>query len=221
MQTANTAVAIGGAGASSAAALGVAAGLIPAAAVPFIGPAIAGVTLLVSALIKNSGCGQTCVVTSQYANQAGDILAQNIKAYFDQPVRTKSSQQVALSNFDKVWASLVSTCDHPEFGDAGKRCVSDRQAGACVWRQTADKVPAWGTPAAGECWNYFSGMRDPIANDPGVVPDESVATTTGNAVSTAVSDVAGNALVSAGVSSNYVVPVLIGAAVLAVWVAIK
>ena len=80
-QSAGTAVAIG----SSVAATGVAlasiggassvlAGIVGAAAVPFIGPALAAATLIVSALVKNSGCGQTCIETSQWANQAAMAL---------------------------------------------------------------------------------------------------------------------------------------------------
>jgi hypothetical protein len=39
-----------------------------------LGPVLAGVTLLVQSLIANSGCGQTCIETSQWANQAAAAL---------------------------------------------------------------------------------------------------------------------------------------------------
>lgn len=174
MQSAQQAVQYGSAGASTAAAALVAAHLIPLSAVPFIGPALAGVTLLVSALIKNSGCGQTCIVTSQWANQAQDGLKQNIDAYFAIPApRPKSAQTLALQNFDSIWAQLSKMCGDPQWGDAGKRCISDRQRGACVWHATENSQ--WpGGVQLGECWNWFNALRDPIANDPHVVDDSAL-----------------------------------------------
>lgn len=162
-QSVQQAVAIGGAAASSAAAGLVAAHLIPAAAVPFIGPALAGAAMLASYLIKNSGCGQTCIVTSQWANQAADALKQNLDAYFAMPVpRPKSAQTLALQTFDQIWAKLAEMCGDPQWGDAGKRCISDRQRGACKWQD------------AGQCWNWFIGYRDPIANDTQVADDSAL-----------------------------------------------
>jgi|SRR5919108_900227 hypothetical protein len=160
-QTAMQAVGYGSAAAGSA--LGVLASthVIAAAAVPFIGPALAGATLLISALIKNSGCGQTCVITSQWANQAADALTQNLNAYFALPApRARSAQQLALKNFEQIWQALVQQCSQPNLGDAGKRCISDRQQGACEWKGDD-----------GKCFNWFIGFRDPIANDPQVVDD--------------------------------------------------
>lgn len=153
-------------------------GMAPALAVPVIGAAIVGVTILVTALIKNSGCGQTCIETSQWANQAAALLDQNIATYFALPApRSESQRNAALANFDAIWARLVEMCSDASTGNAGKRCISDRQAGACVWKQTADAVPPWGTPRVGECWNWHNGYRDPIANDADVVPDSSLLST--------------------------------------------
>ena len=149
-------------------------GMAPALAVPIIGAAIAGVTLLATALIKNSGCGQTCIETSQWANQAEPLLQQNIQAYFSNPApRSQSQQNAALANFDAVWARLVQMCSDPSTGNAGKRCISDRQSGACTWKQSASSplLAYPGEPQAGACWNWFSGYRDPIADDPNVVAD--------------------------------------------------
>lgn len=163
-QTAMQGVQYGSIGASTAAAGALAAGLIPAAAVPFIGPAIAGAALLASYLIKNSGCGQTCIQTSQWANQAADALQKNLDAYRALPVpRSRANQTLALQTFDQIWSKLVSMCSDPQWGDAGKACVSDRQQGACKWRDSS-----------GQCWNWFVGYRDPIANDPNVIDDSVV-----------------------------------------------
>lgn len=203
----NTAGIIAGAASvgTSAAAIG---GLLAASAVPIVGAAIAAATLIITQIIKNSGCGQTCIETSQWANQAEKALEQNIQAYFSNSTRYVSQQALALANFDAVWAQLVATCGQPGTGNAGVRCISDRQSGACTWKQTSSSplLAYPGEPQPGECWNWFSGYRSPIANDPDVQPDPPLATS--------VTDAAGNLLSSVGVSSSYAVPVLIGLAVL-------
>jgi hypothetical protein len=154
-------------------------GMAPALAVPLIGAALVGVTFAITKLIQNSGCGPTCVITSQWANQAEPLLRQNLNAYFALPKpRSRTAQQAALVNFDAVWNQLVQYCSQANVGNAGKRCISDRQAGACTWKQAADygaDIQAAGEPAMGQCWNWFSGYRDPIANDPNVVPDAQAA----------------------------------------------
>lgn len=145
--------------------------------VPVLG-AIAGAGIMAAAeaidLIMNSGCGQTCIVSTQFANQANAALQQNIAAYFALPVpRPRTAQLAALSNFDSffAWLQAPQQCGNPQLGSAGQRCITDRQAGACTWKQQASTVPPWGTPPAGACWNWFNGYRDPIANDPNVYDD--------------------------------------------------
>lgn len=156
--------------ASAAAASGTAAtilGMAPALAIPVIGAAIAGITLGVVALLK-SGCGQTCIVTSNWANQAEDLLKKNIQAYFSQPApRTDAQKAVALANFDSIWNYLVSQCSNAQLGAAGRNCITDRQAGACKWKQTSDSplLQYPGEPQPGECWNWTSGYRRPIELD--------------------------------------------------------
>jgi hypothetical protein len=144
--------------------LGMSAGL----AVPVIGAAIAGVAIGIQAIL-NSGCGQSCVETSEWANKAAALLDQNLAAYFGLPIpRTRSNQAAALQNFDVVWQKLYADCSAVP-GRAGSNCIADRQAGACKWKALAPAYP--GQPTAGECWSWFSGYRDPIANDPHVVSD--------------------------------------------------
>jgi hypothetical protein len=139
-------------------------GMSAAVAVPIIGAAIAGITILVTYLIANSGCGQTCIETSQWANQAATLLGQNIATYFGIPApRSQSQQNAALANFDAVWLRLQQLCSQSSTGNAGVRCITDRQAGACTWKADPPEYP--GEPAAGACWNWFNGYRDPIAND--------------------------------------------------------
>lgn len=140
------------------------------AAIPIVGAGIAAATMLAQYLIANSGCGQTCIVTSQWANQAEDALRQNLEAYRAIPApRTKTQQALALANFDTIWAQLREVCGQPGTGDAGRRCISDRQRGACTWKD------------AGECWDWFKGYRDPIAND-AVVSDPSITSSVSGAV---------------------------------------
>ena len=206
----NTAGIIAGAASvgTSAAAIG---GLIAASAVPIVGTAIAAATLIITQILKNSGCGQTCIETSQWANQAEKALEQNIAAYFANSPRYQSQQVLALANFDAVWKQLQTTCGQSGTGNAGVRCISDRQAGACTWKQTSSSplLQYPGEPQPGACWNWFSGYRDPIANDPDVQPDPPVSV---SSVTTSVTDAAGNVLSSVGVNPSLAGPLLLGAA---------
>lgn len=140
---------------ATGAAHGMVLGIAASTAVPIIGAALVGATMLAVYLIKNSGCGQTCIVTSQWANQAERGLQQNLAAYLALPSpRPASARDVALANFDAIWQTLNQQCGQPGTGDAGVRCITDRQAGACKWKDSQ-----------GRCFNWFSGYRDPIAND--------------------------------------------------------
>lgn len=212
--TTQLATSIGAAAGSSAIAIGVATGAIAGPVGAIIGAGIGLVTTLISTLIANSGCGITCVETSQWANQAEPLLLQNIQAYFAQPApRSLSSQVQALANFDAIWNTLRQQCSQPGTGTAGQRCISDRQAGACTWRQSASSpllaFVRYGEPNTGECWNWDSGYRAPIANDPDVAEDSA------SAIAQGVADTSAS-VVSGGLSSLGV-PLLIGAAVLAAW----
>jgi hypothetical protein len=150
-----------------------------------VGAAIAGVIAVGMALVNVfGGCGNTCVEATNVANQVGPILGNNLETYLSAPIHYASMQAAALNNFDTAWAALLQGCNNPALGSAGKACVSDRQAGGCTWKvadpfgwtQSDDGswtyVPAGAADPNGTiCWNWFSGMRDPIANDPTVVPD--------------------------------------------------
>jgi hypothetical protein len=157
-------------------------------AVPLVGAAFAGIWLGIQAIL-NSGCGKSCVITSDWANQAEALLKKNLSAYMALPTpRAMSAQAAYLANFDAVWNYLVQECSSPGLSTAGQHCISDRQAGACHYHD-----------ASGQCWNWFVGYRDPIANDPNVVQD--------SAASSAVTGAAG----SLGIS-----PWLLGGAALLV-----
>ena len=156
-------------------------------AIPVVGAAIAalvGIGLAIANAFK--GCGQTCIQASNIANQVGALLVQNVNAYTSSPVRYQSMQTAALNTFDTAWASLQQACGNPSLGQAGQRCISDRQAGACTWKASPGGWNAdgtytmWGAAGSGSaCWNWFIGMRDPIANDPNVQPDPVPASSSG------------------------------------------
>ena len=145
-------------------------GIATTVAIPLVGAVIAGISVAIEAIL-HSGCGQTCIVTSQWANQAEQQLQQNISEYFAIPApRPQSVQQIAMANFKAIWNTLVQQCSQPNLGAAGRNCIADRQDGACKLRQNVP--PAYpGIPAIGQCWNWWSGYYWPIANDPDVQPD--------------------------------------------------
>lgn len=168
---------------ATAAALGISASL----AVPLVGAAFAGILFGVEALM-NSGCGQACIVTSQWADQAEALLKQNIQQYFAIPApRTDLDKHSALNIFDAIWAGLMQRCSQPGLSTAGRNCIADRQSGACKWKQTADSLLLQypGEPQPGSCWDWFSGYRAPIANDPTVASTSAVGIT--SAISSAAS----------------------------------
>lgn len=130
----------------------------------------------------NSGCGQTCVLSSQAANKATSLMSQNLHAYLALPApRSQTAQQAYLSNFDQIWAWLQSVCGQPNLGNAGVRCIQNQMPGTCPlktsaygWNNVNGKwvfTEAGPSGSGSTCWNYFSGFRDPIANDPTVVAD--------------------------------------------------
>jgi hypothetical protein len=169
------------------------------AAAPFAGPAapfLAAAGAIAELLAKfgvGSGCGQSCVLSTQYANAAESALQQNIAAYFAiPPPRWTGYQQQAISNFMSVWNDLDSQCSNPSLGTAGQNCISDRQSGACKWHQTT--TPPWGTPEAGACWNWWNGYHDPIANDPDVTDVQPGSlSSAANSVSNVASSLVGDA----------------------------
>lgn len=168
-----------------------------------VGGSIAAATAIATALESLfSGCGATCIQSTQFANQFGDLLSQNVHNYVSSPVRTQSMQAAALKVFDNAWAQLVAACSNPALGTAGQNCIGDRQQGACKWKSSPGGwvqssaggwTYTWAGPAGSgnACWNYFVGMRDPIANDPDVIPDSILTQqgipTTGNATGPAAS----------------------------------
>lgn len=178
------------------------------AAIPVAGPFIALAATIAVAVEKIfSGCGATCTQATQYVNQAQAALAPLFDAYMAAPIHYASMQAAYLNTFDQAWAYVLQNCGNPQLGTAGQNCISQRQAGGCVakvapfgWQQNSDGtytyVPAGASGSGSTCWNWFSGMRDPIANDPTVVPDPVGAVTDANGNVTSIAPTAGTSLTS-------------------------
>lgn len=217
MQTGETAASIAAVGAQTTASILAVLGVV-SATVPVIGAAVAaivGVGIVIANMFK--GCGQTCVAATNLANQADAIMVQNVTAYTSSKVRYASMQAAALNNFDTTWAALQKACAQTALGAAGQRCITDRQQGACTWKASQGgwnsdgTFTPWGAAGSGTvCWNWFVGMRDPIANDPFVQPDPTGTGTIG----------AGSSASSFSISS-IPTPLLIGGGLLAVALMVK
>lgn len=159
-----------------------------------VGAAIGGL-IAVGSLIANMfhGCGQTCVVASQDADKAEQYLQQNLSAYQSSPVHYASLQAAALNNVDTMFAALRQACSDPNLGSAGQRCISERlvRGGTAPW-----------CPKAGHTGcDWFILYRDPIANDPHVVPDPSPVSTAASGVESAVSSIASGTIFGLPISS--------------------
>jgi hypothetical protein len=125
-------------------------------AVPVIGAAVAGVTMLLMAMFRR---GAQKEAATKVVNELEPQLKINLDGYLNGP-RNVSSQAQALANFDAMWNMVVEACSNPQLGSAGQRCISERQrGGSAPWCPT------------GTGCDWFILYRDPIANDTQVRPD--------------------------------------------------
>lgn len=141
------------------------------------------------------------IATTEIVNQAEVLLKNNLAAWQSLPASQKNAatQAAALQNFDAVWTQVQQACLGGNYGSAGNACIADREQGACHFQ------------ANGQCWNWFIGYRDPIANDPAVVANAASPSSSTVSVGTAITAAAAAA---AGVSSDPSLLLLAGAAVL-------
>lgn len=137
---------------AAATAAGTAAPAWAALAIPVVGAAVAGITIALTMLLNRKGPKQK-VATTQVVNEIEPLLKQNVEGYLAGPPSDGAYAQ-ALENFDGAWQWVLENCDTPAMGEPGQRCINDRKKGACKFKEN------------GECWNWFVGYRDPIANDP-------------------------------------------------------
>lgn len=143
-QSIGTGIAVGG-GFATAAVAGT------SLAVPVVGAAIAGATLLVGLFLNRKKPAQK-VATTQIANEVEGLMKENLLAW-KQSDKTIVEQQQALANFDGLWNRFVElTAEDPQMGSPGKQAVVDRK-----------REPQGGDNLPGIDW--FAFYRDPIAND--------------------------------------------------------
>lgn len=127
---------------------------IGSAAIPFIGPIVAGLALGIGYLLRDPN-GPLKVATTHIVDSIEPYLKQNLQAAYDQRDQnggwlTQSEQDVLLSVFNTMWGKVVENCNNPQFKEPGQNCISDRQRGGK--------------------WDWFSYYYDPIKKIP-VKPD--------------------------------------------------
>lgn len=142
------------------------AGMISAAFGPAapIAMAIAGLATIGMAIANQfHGCGQTCIQATQIANQVESYLQDNLRTYMGASPHYVSLRAGALNNVDLAIDAMRQACGDPALGDAGRRCISER---------LVPGAPAPWCPNPGNTGcDWYALYRDPIANDPNVVPD--------------------------------------------------
>lgn len=175
---------------------GIAAGLIASAPIPVVGPILAGIGAVMGPIaVMFKGCGQTCIQSSNFANQASSALDQLRAQYFAQPVHYESVQQATMQAVENILNWLNQACGSPALGPAGQKCISER----LVRGGTAPWCP---NPGNTGC-DYWTTYYDPVAHDTSVVPDPASSNVSVNPVTGQVTDIS---------SSKFPVPLMIGGA---------
>lgn len=113
-----------------------------------------------------AGCGDTCTKATAIVNQAEPAFLANVQQYEAGLISAEQAQQTYIN----LWTAVQVACRAIP-GSAGQNCVSDRQAGACTWKQRSDSllIDFPGEPQEGECWNWYSGYFVPLTY-PALVP---------------------------------------------------
>jgi len=120
------------------------------AAIPVVGPIIAGVTVALMLIFSRKRPGQK-IATTEIVDQIEPFLEENLRGYMEGP-HNPTSQAQALENFNAAWQFVVESCcpgGPPKcqpMGPPGRWCIEDREAGGKH--------------------DWFARYRDPIANDP-------------------------------------------------------
>ena len=167
-------------------------GMVVAAACPVCAPVV-GLVVAAAAIAKalgvGEGCGATCIQATNIVNQAEPTFRENLLEYetgvIDQPI--------AQSNWNQMWGAIQQACGGIP-GAAGQHCVSDRQAGACTWKNTGPAIYP-GLPALGACWNWDNAYHAPLLL-PALVPYGGSGVS--GSVSSVVSDLTSNPMLLVG-----------------------
>jgi hypothetical protein len=120
--------------------------------------------------------------------------------------KTVSAQAASLALVDYAFGKVQQGCSNPALGSSGQRCISER----LVRGGTAPWCP---NPGHTGC-DWYALFRDPIANDPNVIPDpvpSSTSATSGGSVSGTVDSIGSSVSTALGGIS----PVWIGVGLIA------
>ena len=141
------------------------------------GTAAAGVAKILAALGVGEGCGSTCIQATSIVNNAEPAFLANVQQYEAGQI----TQSQAIDTYNNLWSALAVAC-HAIPGTAGQTCLSDRQQGACTWKQTSDgdTLGLPGVPAVGECWNWYLGYYVPLTYPPVNAPAASAGSSAGS-----------------------------------------
>jgi hypothetical protein len=134
-------------------------------AVPLIGAAIAGVLLGLKLWLGRMGPKQKRW-TSQMADEAEKHLVELNQAW-QSSNKHASEQAVILQGIDEMFALLEQKCGDPKMGEPGQRCINERL-------RPGQPAPWCPKPGHVGC-DWIALYRDPVANDPEVVPDPTAA----------------------------------------------
>lgn len=115
-----------------------------------VGAAVGAVTFAAQTIANLLNHGQDKVAATDCSNNAEFAGIANVQEWNNYPpyMKTRALQAQYLNQALEVWKYLEQCCNKPELGDAGKRCISERDRGG--------KYDFWP-------YNY-----DSIANDPQV-----------------------------------------------------
>lgn len=139
-------------GIASASALSAADELTFATAAGPIGAVIGGLVALGFGLANVfSGCGQTCVQASNYANAAEEKLNALLNQWNSAPIHTPAMQAIYLTIVVGVFNALCQACG--DGSSAGQRCINERliQGAPAPWCPTVtgcDWVTTYYLPVA-------------------------------------------------------------------------
>lgn len=111
---------------------------------------ITGLTMLIGSIRKR---GQQKLKATEVVNYVEPYMQENVREYLATENRTSQLRDEAINNFYDLWTIVLQNCGDPALGEAGDRCISERQEGA---------NPSWGD-------NWFKRYLDPIRNDTNIV----------------------------------------------------
>ncbi len=134
-------------------------GMTAAVAVPVIGAAIAGISLVVGMwLNKIKLHNMQKTAATKIVDEAAPLLQQNVDAYLSDSTHTIAEKEQALWNANSILDQVWQACSNSQLADAGKRCIAERN------RNAGGDVR----------WDWYSYYVDPISNSQTLSQSDSV-----------------------------------------------